>query len=69
MMENPDEILDTNIADAIDPKVESQILASGAFVNVDGAFNLRDLSNASPLSIKPGYAFRSGPLEQLTEAG
>ena len=68
-MENPDEILDTNIADAIDPKVVSQVLASGPFVKVDGAFNLRDLSNASPPSIKPGSAFRSGSLEQLTEAG
>ncbi|KAK3683241.1 hypothetical protein LTR37_020416 [Vermiconidia calcicola] len=68
-METLDRALRTDILEAIEPDVVKQIISLKPFCQIDGAFNVRDLSDAKYTGSKSGYIFRSGSLERLTEKG
>ena len=68
-METLDRALGTDILEAIEPDVVKQIISSKPFCQIDGAFNVRDLSDAKYTGLRSGCIFRSGCLERLTEKG
>ena len=64
-----DNLLNTDMMDSIDPNVVERLLSAKPFYKIEGGFNLRDLSDVNYPALKPGYAFRSGSLENLTPQG
>lgn len=61
------QIIATPVQDAIPSSILNQILSAPPFIAVEGAFNVRDISNSTAL--RPGLVFRSGALGNITPAG
>ena len=65
--ENVNDVLNTDIRSPIPDSIESKILSLPPFVTIPGVTNFRDLSHENQL--RPGYAYRSGNLSDITEEG
>jgi hypothetical protein len=65
--------------EALDPTFVSEALSRAPFVQIDGAFNVRDLHHTNATSmysactcsrnVRPAFLFRSGELSGLTGEG
>lgn len=64
-----DNLLRMSIADVIDQTTVSDILSSPPFLQVDGLFNTRDVSDGTHTALRKGFIFRSGSLENITDRG
>lgn len=62
-------VLETRITDAVDPKIVKEILSGPPFVQISGAFNVRDLHTSPASRVRPRFIFRSGSLEHLNTHG
>lgn len=60
-----DHLLHTPITEPIDPQLVAEITSHPPWVSIPGTFNTRDLGG----SVKPGFIFRSGTLENVREEG
>lgn len=69
MSDNLNELLRTHIAEKLDANIVTDILRSPPFIQVEGLFNLRDISDGTQSRLKRNYCFRSGTLENITEVG
>lgn len=62
-----------NSLEALDPAYVADVLSRPPFVQICGVCNVRDLGSyptaTSNLMTKPGYAFRSAELSNITEEG
>jgi hypothetical protein len=68
-MAKVDDLIKLDLLESIPPEDVESILSSTPFYKLDGGFNTRDLSDGTYSNLKPGYAFRSGSLENLTPKG
>jgi protein tyrosine/serine phosphatase len=68
-MAKVDDLIKVDILESIPPEDVESILSSAPFYKLDGGFNTRDISDGTYSNLKPGYAFRSGSLENLTLKG
>lgn len=61
------ELVRTDLREQLPPPVVAEILSSPPFVVIPGAINVRDISsNRTALSIRQGFAYRSGMLTKIT---
>ncbi|GKT63250.1 tyrosine phosphatase [Colletotrichum tofieldiae] len=69
---SPAKMLEIAATDVRSPLQQSDfvaILAKPPFISVPGTFNTRDIGRVSGSAIRPGFAFRSGSLEDVSEPG
>lgn len=59
----------TDVKTALSPEQYGPVLTSAPFVHVAGTFNTRDLGLVPDSPLRAHYAFRSGALGGLTDAG
>jgi protein-tyrosine phosphatase len=60
-----DHLLHTPITNPIDPQLVAEITSHPPWVSIPGTFNSRDLGG----SVKPGFIYRSGTLENVRDEG
>ncbi|KAB8240005.1 protein-tyrosine phosphatase-like protein [Aspergillus flavus] len=63
---NPQEHLTTDIRTEIPAETVTTITSQAPFVTIPGLFNIRDLSSGN---LRPGYAYRSGVLANISDEG
>lgn len=62
-------LVETDVSEAIPMEKFGPIVSQPPFVYIDGTFNSRDLGLIPDSLIRPGFAYRSGLLSQLTDGG
>ncbi|KAE8359386.1 protein-tyrosine phosphatase-like protein [Aspergillus caelatus] len=63
---NLQEILSADIRTEIPPETVTTITSQRPFVTIQGLFNIRDISSGN---LRPGYAYRSGFLSNISDEG
>jgi hypothetical protein len=62
-------LVETDVSEEIPKENFGPVIMSPPFVYVDGTFNTRDLGLVPDSALRPGFAYRSGLLAQLTDKG